>query len=42
MSSLMIGISGVRGIVGSELTPELCVRLGEAFGTYVDGEVLLS
>lgn len=37
MSSLMIGISGVRGIVGSELTPELCVRLGEAFGTYVDG-----
>lgn len=37
MSSLMIGISGVRGIVGAELTPELCVRLGEAFGTYVDG-----
>ncbi len=37
MSSLMIGISGVRGIVGSDLTPELCVRLGEAFGTYVDG-----
>ena len=33
----MIGISGVRGIVGSDLTPELCVRLGEAFGTYVDG-----
>lgn len=37
MSSLMIGISGVRGIVGSDLTPELCVRLGEAFGTFVDG-----
>lgn len=37
MSSLMIGISGVRGIVGTDLTPELCVRLGEAFGTYVDG-----
>lgn len=36
-SSLMIGISGVRGIVGEDLTPELCVRLGEAFGTYVDG-----
>lgn len=37
MSSLMIGISGVRGIVGSDLTPELCVRLGEAYGTYIDG-----
>ncbi|MBP5232955.1 MAG: phosphoglucosamine mutase [Planctomycetes bacterium] len=36
-NKLMVGISGVRGIVGEELTPELCVRLGEAFGTYVDG-----
>ncbi len=41
MSSLMIGISGVRGIVGSDLTPELCVRLGEAFGTYIDGGVVV-
>lgn len=37
MSNLMIGISGVRGIVGTDLTPELCVRLGEAYGTFVDG-----
>lgn len=32
----MIGISGVRGVVGDNLTPELLVRLGQAFGTYVD------
>jgi phosphomannomutase len=30
----MIGISGVRGIVGESLTPELVMRMGEAFGTY--------
>jgi phosphomannomutase len=35
MSDLMISISGVRGIVGRSLTPELLVRLGEAFGTYM-------
>ena len=34
-SDLMISISGVRGIVGRSLTPELLVRLGEAFGTYM-------
>ena len=34
-SDLMISISGVRGIVGKSLTPELLVRLGEAFGTYM-------
>ncbi|MDZ7815641.1 MAG: phosphoglucosamine mutase [Planctomycetota bacterium] len=37
MSSLMIGISGVRGIVGESLTPQLLVSLGMAFGTYVEG-----
>lgn len=36
MDRLMIGISGVRGVVGENLTPELLVRLGQAFGTYVD------
>jgi len=35
MGRLMIGISGVRGVVGDNLTPELLVRLGQAFGTYV-------
>ncbi len=34
MGSLMISISGVRGIVGESLTPELVMRMGEAFGTY--------
>lgn len=32
---LMISISGVRGIVGQSLTPELITRLGQAFGTYL-------
>ena len=35
-STLMIGISGVRGIVGESLTPQLLIHLGEAFGTYLD------
>lgn len=35
--SLIVGISGVRGIVGETLTPELLTRLGAAFGTYIHG-----
>jgi phosphomannomutase len=35
LNDLMISISGVRGIVGRSLTPELLVRLGQAFGTYL-------
>lgn len=31
----MISISGVRGIVGETLTPELLTRLGQAYGTYL-------
>ena len=42
MSDLMISISGVRGIVGRSLTPELLVRMGEAFGTYMhSGKVVV-
>lgn len=37
MKRLMIGISGVRGVIGETLTPELCTRLGEAFGTFLGG-----
>jgi len=37
MDSLMIGVSGIRGIVGTSLTPELLTRFALAFGTYVDG-----
>ncbi len=42
MSSLMIGISGVRGVVGESFTPELLVRLGQAFGTFTgSGQVVV-
>jgi phosphomannomutase len=34
MGSLMISISGVRGIIGESLTPELVMRMGAAFGAY--------
>ena len=37
MKGLMIGVSGVRGIVGMGLNPEVVLRLGQAFGTYLEG-----
>jgi len=37
MDSLMIGVSGVRGVIGSSLTPELVTRFSMAFGTYMKG-----
>ncbi|HUW58449.1 MAG TPA: phosphoglucosamine mutase [Planctomycetota bacterium] len=37
MDSLMIGVSGVRGVIGSSLTPELVIRFSMAFGTYMKG-----
>ena len=33
--TLMIGVSGVRGIVGVDLTPEFVARWAAAFGTLV-------
>ena len=33
--TLKISISGVRGVIGDSLTPELLTRFAEAFGTYV-------
>jgi phosphomannomutase len=41
MEPLKIGITGVRGVVGQTLTPELVVRFAEAFGTYLDGSRVL-
>ena len=41
MRPLKIGISGVRGIVGETLTPELIVDFACAFGTYVESEPVL-
>ena len=32
--SLMVSISGIRGIVGESLTPETVVRFASAFGLY--------
>ena len=37
MKPLKIGITGVRGVVGETLTPELVVAFAQAFGTYLDG-----
>jgi phosphomannomutase len=41
MQPLKIGITGVRGVVGETLTPELVVRFAEAFGSYLDGGLIL-
>ena len=35
-SSLMVGVSGIRGIVGETLTPEVISCFGAAFGTYMN------
>ena len=34
-NSLKISISGVRGIIGESLTPQLAAALAQAFGSYV-------
>ena len=41
MSELMISVSGVRGIIGKTLTPELITRFAMAFGTYLHGGTVL-
>lgn len=42
MSKLMISISGIRGVVGAGLTPQLIVNYAQAFGTYVgSGKVVV-
>lgn len=35
--TLMMSVSGVRGIVGETMTPELAVQLGTAFGSHLGG-----
>jgi len=40
--TLKISISGVRGVVGDSLTPDLLTRFSQAFGTYVgSGRVVI-
>ncbi len=41
MEPLKIGITGVRGVVGQTLTPELVVSFAESFGAYLDGGPVL-
>ena len=41
MKPLKIGITGVRGIVGETLTPELIIEFAQAFATYFDGGKML-
>jgi phosphomannomutase len=36
-SDLKISISGIRGIVGGSLTPQLIIKFSEAFSTYIGG-----
>jgi len=39
---LKVSVSGVRGIVGESLTPQLAARFASAFGTYLSqGQVLV-
>jgi phosphomannomutase len=40
--TLMVGVSGVRGIVGKDLTPEVVARWAAAFGAWVLGGTRLS
>jgi phosphomannomutase len=39
--TLKISISGVRGVVGDSLTPQLVVGFAQAFGCYVEGGVVM-
>jgi phosphomannomutase len=41
MRPLKIGITGVRGIVGETLTPELVIGFAQGFGSYLDGGCVL-
>ena len=41
IQSLKIGVSGVRGVIGESLTPQLVVGFAEAFGTYLGGGVVV-
>ena len=36
-SELIVGVSGIRGIVGDSLTPDAAVRFGCALGTFLRG-----
>ena len=37
MAMLMTGVSGIRGVIGDGLTPDVIARYGAAYGTYIGG-----
>jgi len=41
MKSLMISVSGVRGIIGEGLTPDIITRFATAFGYFCGGETIV-
>ena len=41
MSTLMVSISGVRGIIGKSLTPEIVQNFSLAFGSYMKGSTII-
>lgn len=38
MSSLIVSVSGIRGLIGENLTPDIAVRFALAFGTFIKGK----
>lgn len=38
MSKLIISVSGIRGIIGENLTPDIAVRFALAFGSFIKGK----
>ena len=40
-STLKIGVSGVRGVVGDSLTPALVADFAASFGSYVGAGIVL-
>ncbi len=41
LDTLMIGVSGIRGVVGSTLTPDIVAKFSAAFGTYCGGGTIV-
>lgn len=37
MGDLLVSVSGIRGVVGDSLTPEVALRYGRVFGKYLKG-----
>lgn len=35
--ALMVGVSGIRGIIGETLTPRVVLEFAQSYGTYLDG-----